>query len=115
MTRREFSNVFARKMALLWKVHPFRDGNTRTTMSYACRFAKDHGYPMDMKTLTDNLTRVFDPNGKVIRHSIRDKFVIASLDEQDSPEIRPLAAVFEKAMNQYQETSTLQNQKIYIR
>ena len=111
MSQREIANVFARKMALLWKVHPFRDGNTRTTMSYACRFAKDHGFPMDMKTFTDNLMRVYGEDGRVIRHSIRDKFVIASLDEKDLPEVRPLAAVFEKAMNNYRNTPARQYHK----
>lgn len=111
MSQKQIAEVFARRMALLWKVHPFRDGNTRTTLSYACIFAKHHGFPMDMKTFTDNLTRTYREDGKVGRHSIRDKFVIASLEEENLPEVKPLASIFERAMHNYQDDSGYQFHK----
>lgn len=101
-TYEEIASVLARKIALLWKVHPFRDGNTRTMLCYAYLFGKKHGFPMDMQTFTDNLARIYYEDGRVARHSIRDKFVIASLDEKDNPEIYHLAQIFEEAMNNYQ-------------
>ena len=101
MSKEEIASVFARKIALLWKVHPFRDGNTRTFLSFSYLYAKEHGFPMDMVTFTKNLSREYHPNGKVSRYNIRDKFVLASLDDKDMPETEPLAAIFEEAMKNY--------------
>ncbi|MBQ6498005.1 MAG: Fic family protein [Bacilli bacterium] len=96
----ETAFLFARKLALLWKVHPFRDGNTRTILSFAYLYAKEHGFPFDMKTFTEELSRKEDENGKTI-YSVRDKFVLACLDEKDYPEVGPLASVFERAIETY--------------
>ena len=38
---------FTKLLAGLWQVHPFRDGNTRTTMAFAFKFAKEHGFEMN--------------------------------------------------------------------
>ena len=107
MSTEEISFTFARKLALIWKIHPFRDGNTRTTLSFAYIYAKEHGFPFCIQTFTNNLSRTYDENGKISKYSIRDKFVLASLDEKDYPEILPLAKVFEEAINNYgQNTNT---------
>lgn len=106
MSQREIALAFARKLALLWKVHPFRDGNTRTVLSFSYIYAKEHGFPLDMHTFTENLSRKYTEEGKVSRYSIRDKFVLACLDEKDYPEVEPLARVFEQAMNNYGEKSS---------
>ena len=103
MTKQEIASVFARKIALLWKVHPFRDGNTRTILSFSYLYAKEHGFPLDMKTFTENLSRRYTDEGRVSRYSIRDKFALASLDDKDYPEVDPLAKVFEEAMENYGE------------
>ncbi len=34
-------------MAKLWRVHPFREGNTRTTIAFTCQFAESKGMFMD--------------------------------------------------------------------
>ena len=39
-------------------MHPFRDGNTRTIVTYAFRFAEEHGFRMDRKLLLDNFAYV---------------------------------------------------------
>lgn len=49
---------FTKLIAELWQVHPFRDGNTRTIVTYAFRFAEEHGFRMDRKLLLDNFTYV---------------------------------------------------------
>ena len=38
---------FSRCMALLWKVHPFRAGNTATMIVFCCDFAEAHGFGID--------------------------------------------------------------------
>lgn len=65
-----FSNLIAK----LWKIHPFRDGNTRTVVVYAFRFAEEHGFPMDRSLLINNFSYV------------RDSLVMASLGEYSEPE-----------------------------
>ena len=102
----EIAMLFARKLALLWRVHPFRDGNTRTILSFAYLYAKEHGFPFDMETFTEELSRKEDETGKVTQHSVRDKFVLACLDEKDYPEVQYLANVFERAIANYGEKNT---------
>ena len=99
----ELSRKFAREIALLWKVHPFRDGNTRTTLSFAYIFAKEHGFPFDIETFTQELNRKYDDNGNITKYNVRDKFVLACLDEKDYPEVGHLASVFYQAIVNYNE------------
>ena len=106
----EKSRRFARELALLWKVHPFRDGNTRTTLSFAFLFAKENGFPFDIETFTQDLNREYYDNGKVKKYNVRDKFVLACLDEKDYPEVGPLASVFYQAIVNYQNKNE-QNKK----
>lgn len=40
---------FSMQIAQLWKVHPFREGNTRTVITFATQFADTHGFPMNKK------------------------------------------------------------------
>lgn len=49
---------FTKLIAELWQVHPFRDGNTRTIVTYAFRFAEEHGFKMDRNLLLDHFTYV---------------------------------------------------------
>lgn len=45
---------FCECLARLWKVHPFREGNTRTTVTFCCQFADDSGFPIDRTLLEKN-------------------------------------------------------------
>lgn len=92
------SQKFTQLLAKLWRVHPFRDGNTRATMSFASLFAKEHHFPMDFDIILDSLTRQVDENGKIKRYSIRDKFVLAALDEKDYPEPEHLNALLKQSI-----------------
>lgn len=95
----EISRNFTRYLAKIWRIHPFRDGNTRTVLTFANIFAKQNGFEMDMSTMLNNLGRKVDSNtGKIIRYSIRDKFVLAALDEKDHPEPEHLEAVIKQGI-----------------
>lgn len=41
-------------MAELWKVHPFREGNTRTTITFCCDFADSRGFCIDRDLFKKN-------------------------------------------------------------
>jgi cell filamentation protein len=46
--------AFAEHMTKIWKVHPFREGNTRTIITFCCDFADKHGFPFDRQLFKDN-------------------------------------------------------------
>lgn len=50
----EQAKALAQDMADLWKVHCFREGNTRTTVTFVCQFADAHGMPIDRELLKRN-------------------------------------------------------------
>lgn len=54
MTVEERAREFSICMADLWKVHPFREGNTRTTVTFCCDFAEAHGFGLDRDLFKDN-------------------------------------------------------------
>lgn len=54
LTLGEKVTEFSKYMADLWKVHPFREGNTRTTVTFCCDFAESRGFGIDRNLLKDN-------------------------------------------------------------
>ena len=103
----EISKEFTIFLARLWRVHPFRDGNTRTTLAFANIFSKEHGFEVDMTTMLNQLYRYQErQTGKVIRWSIRDKFVLAALDEADKPEPRALQQIIKQGKNKGKKKKT---------
>ena len=100
----EFSKKLTGYLAKIWRIHPFRDGNTRTTLAFASIFAKQHGFNLGMGRILENLSRrKDDKTGKITRYSIRDKFVLAALDEKDYPEPEALQALMRFALSKAKE------------
>lgn len=96
----DLTKQFVSYLAKIWRVHPFRDGNTRTTLAFANIFAKEHGFELDMSTILDDIGRIEDSQtGKVLRWGVRDKFVLAALDERDYPEPQALEQIIKQAIN----------------
>lgn len=50
----ESVSQFSDFMAKLWKVHPFREGNTRTIVTFCCRFIESFGIYVDSGLFKDN-------------------------------------------------------------
>lgn len=99
LTEDELVKVFTSYISKIWRVHPFREGNTRTTLSFANIFSKEHGFELDMSTLIENLGRIKDEEtGAIKRWSVRDKFVLAALDEKDYPEPEALERLVKQAI-----------------
>lgn len=96
----DFSEKMTSHLAKIWRVHPFRDGNTRTTLGFAYIFAKQHGLNLDIGRTIENLSRrKDDTTGRITRYSIRDKFVLAALDERDYPEPEALQALITASLS----------------
>jgi len=41
-------------LTAIWKIHPFREGNTRTTICFFCDFAESKGFPLNRELFKDN-------------------------------------------------------------
>lgn len=50
----EKAEALAINMAELWKVHPFREGNTRTVVTFCNQFAKSKGIYLDVDLFINN-------------------------------------------------------------
>ena len=50
----EMVENFAQKTAKLWQVHPFREGNTRTTITFMAQFAEYKGFNFNRELLKEN-------------------------------------------------------------
>ena len=46
--------LFSCDVAALWKIHPFREGNTRTVITFCCQYANEHGFPINRQIFEDN-------------------------------------------------------------
>jgi cell filamentation protein len=56
----ETADKFSVLIAALWQVHPFREGNTRTVITFATQYAEAHGFKMNKSLLKDNANYVRD-------------------------------------------------------
>ncbi len=57
------------------------------------------GFNLDMSNILDNLSRKEDENGRITQYSVRDKFVLAALDEKNYPEPEHLQEILKKSMH----------------
>lgn len=69
LSKENFAENIARLFPALWKVHPFREGNTRTIVMLITFFAEHYGYYFDQELMSASAGYV------------RNSFVLASLDE----------------------------------
>ncbi|MCM1286219.1 MAG: Fic family protein [Acetobacter sp.] len=69
LDREDFAKQIARLFPALWQVHPFREGNTRTTVMMMTFFIEYYGYYFDQILMAESAGYV------------RDSFVLASLGE----------------------------------
>ena len=74
LSKDEFAFWLARLFPKLWQVHPFREGNTRTTVMMMTLFIEHYGYYFDQNLVAESAGYV------------RDSFVLASLGEHSECE-----------------------------
>lgn len=81
----EMVSKFARGIAQIWQVHSFREGNTRSVILFADKFAKANRLPLDINTL--------------LNHSqyLRNALVMSSIGEYS--EYHYLENIFKDAIN----------------
>lgn len=62
MDRKRASVEFCDSLAKLWKIHPFREGNTRTTITFCCQYASEMGLEVNRG--------LFEKNSKYVRTAL---------------------------------------------
>ncbi|MCL2187588.1 MAG: Fic family protein [Defluviitaleaceae bacterium] len=58
LSLQEQAKALSMGLANLWKVHPFREGNTRTTVTFICQFVESKGLPIDRVLFEQNAAYV---------------------------------------------------------
>ena len=53
---------FCESLAKLWKIHPFREGNTRVTITFCCQFIEAQGIKINRK--------LFEKNSRYVRTAL---------------------------------------------
>ena len=74
LSKNDFAKHVARLFPKLWQVHPFREGNTRTTVMMMTFFIEHYGYYFDQNLMAESAGYV------------RDSFVLANLGEHSEYE-----------------------------
>lgn len=64
-------NEFTVALSDVWKAHAFREGNTRTTVTFFMQYAKEHSFHLNEKLISDNIKYV------------RDSLVAASYEDKE--------------------------------
>jgi cell filamentation protein len=54
MDRRTAALEFCDTLAKLWRIHPFREGNTRTTVTFCCQFIEEQGFEIKRELFENN-------------------------------------------------------------
>lgn len=54
LSKEGVADAVCQDLAALWKVHPFREGNTRTCVTFVCQYCDEIGYPINRELLADN-------------------------------------------------------------
>ncbi len=50
----EVAKIFSEYLAELWKVHPYREGNTRTVITFCSQFIESKGFYIDSELFKDH-------------------------------------------------------------
>ncbi len=75
----EKAEKFSKSMAELWKAHCFREGNTRTVVTFCCQFAESRGFILD-RTL-------FEKHSAYVRNSlVAASAYFSDLGDKSKPE-----------------------------
>lgn len=79
MDTHEAAVQFSDSLARLWRVHPFREGNTRTTVTFCCQYADEVG-------LNPN-REIFENNAQYVRTAlVAFNAVFDDLGDKSKPE-----------------------------
>ena len=86
----EVAEIFSKYLAELWKVHPYREGNTRTVITFCSQFIESKGLYIDsdlfkdhaqyMRTALVAATALFSDLGDKRKPEYLEKIVLDALE-----------------------------------
>lgn len=86
----EVAKIFSKYLADLWKVHPYREGNTRTVITFCSQFIESKGFYIDsdlfkdhaqyMRTALVAATALFSDLGDRRKQEYLEKIVLDALE-----------------------------------
>ena len=94
LDEKNFTTKLAKHSAKIWEVHPFRDGNTRTTLTFMRHLSKSAGYDFDPKRIVDH-------------KEIRNSFVLATAGN-----LKPLTTIIETGLDKSKDIENQQFQQL---
>ena len=75
----EKAEALSKYMAELWKVHIFREGNTRTIVTFICQYTESKGFVLD--------TELFEKNSAYVRNAlVAASAVFKDLGDKSKPQ-----------------------------
>lgn len=93
MDRKEAAKEFSDSLAKLWKIHPFREGNTRTTVTFCCQFADEVGLKVNrelfekhsryVRTALVAYNAYFADGNDFSKHEYLERIVYDALDNNE--------------------------------
>jgi len=98
---KEYSGYLAR----LWKVHPYREGNTRTIVTFCSQFIESRGFYIESDLFKDNAqymrtalvaaSAIFSDLGDRRKPEYLERIVLDALEQGDMMKSRVIAAIQE--------------------
>ena len=86
----EKADSLSKYMAELWKVHIFREGNTRTIVTFICQYTQSKGFVLD--------TELFEQNSAYVRSAlVAASAVFKDLGDKSKPQY--LVKIVKDALN----------------
>lgn len=90
LDRKTLVKNFSADLASLWKVHCFREGNTRTVITFCCQYADEKGFPINRK--------IFEENSAYVRNAlVAYNAVFSDLGDLSKPQF--LERIIDDALN----------------
>lgn len=101
----KISKVFSYYLAQLWRVHPFREGNTRTIVTFGSQFIESRGFYIDSDLFKDNAqymrtalvaaSAVFSDLGDKRKPEYLEQIVLDALERGNKMKNRVISAINE--------------------
>ena len=79
LSRDKQAEAFSKYYSLLWQIHPFREGNTRTVAHFCCQYADSVNMPIDRQ--------LFQRNSEYLRNAlVAARAIFSDLGDRSQPQ-----------------------------
>lgn len=116
LSKEDRAKVFSRMFARIWKIHPFREGNTRTVTTFMLGYANRHGITIDGSLLSKynayvRESLVMASIGEYSEYEHLEKIILDAMGDADGSE----TDATEEATEQYAKINEYEVKDYYYR